>query len=62
MTGMSLFTNNADKINQIENRIDNAENEALKRLQRNRATQDSRDIVRKSNETQKGKPMFVMEG
>ena len=58
---MSLFTNNADKINQIANRIDNAENETLRRLQRNRATQDSRDMVRKWNEIQKGNPMFIME-
>jgi hypothetical protein len=44
---MKLLTNNADKINQVANRIDNAENEVLKRLQKNRTTQDSRDIVKK---------------
>jgi hypothetical protein len=58
---MSLFTNNDDKINQIANRIDNAENEALKRLQKNRTTQNSRNIVKKANEIQKGNKMFVME-
>ena len=61
MTWMKLFTNNADKINQIANRIDNAENETLKRLAKNRTTQDSRDIVSKWNELYKEKPMFLME-
>ena len=50
---MRLFTGNADKINEIANRIDNAENETLKRLQMNRTTQDSRDIVKKSQEKSK---------
>ena len=58
---MSLFTNNEDKINQVAQRIDNAENETLKRLAKNRTTQDSRDIVKKWNETYKDKPMFSME-
>lgn len=61
MKWMSLFTNNKDKINQVANRIDNAEKEVLKRLSKNRTTQDSRNIVNKWNETNKDKPMFVME-
>ena len=61
MQWMSLFTNNEDKINQVAQRIDNAENETLKRLAKNRTTQDSRDIVKKWNEAYKDKPMFTME-
>jgi hypothetical protein len=44
---MKVLTNNTDKIKVIANRIDNAENETLKRLKKNRTTQDSRDIVNK---------------
>ena len=61
MKWMSLFTNNKDKIYQVANKINNAENETLKRLAKNRTTQDSRDIVKKWNEIHKDKPMFVME-
>jgi len=46
-----MLTNNADKINWVAQKIDNAENEALKRLAKNRTTQDSRNLVAKSNET-----------
>ncbi len=61
MNWRKLITNNEDKINQVAQRIDNAENETLKRLAKNRTTQDSRDIVRRSNEVYKKNPMFVME-
>lgn len=61
MNWRKLITNNEDKINQVAQRIDNAENETLKRLAKNRTTQDSRDIVRRSNEAYKKNPMFVME-
>jgi hypothetical protein len=47
MSGMKLFTDNSTKINDIANRIDNAENEVLERLKRNRTTQNSRNIVKK---------------
>ena len=61
LKGYNAFTNNKDKINEIAQTIDNAENETLKRLAKNRTTQDSRDIVKKWNEAYKDKPMFTME-
>lgn len=61
LKGFNLFTNNKAKIEELANRIDNAENETLKRLAKNRTTQNSRNIVKKSNETYKEKPMFTME-
>jgi hypothetical protein len=45
----------------VVNKIDNAENEVLKRLKRNRTVQDSRQLVKKSGEQHKNNPMFVME-
>lgn len=48
-------------IDQVANKIDNAEKETLLRLARNRTTQNSRNIVNKWNEAHKDKPMFVME-
>jgi len=56
-----LLTNNADKIYQVAKNIDNAENETLERLRRNRTVQDSRDVVSKSQEIDNENPMFVME-
>lgn len=61
LKGYKAITNNKDKINQIANMIDNAEKETLIRLAKNRTTQDSRNIIKQSNETNKNKPMFVME-
>jgi hypothetical protein len=58
---MKLITNNADKIYQIAQRIDEAERQTLERLQMNRTTQNSRDIVKKSEEKDKNNPMFKME-
>ncbi len=61
MKWMKIFTNNADKIHQIAQRIDDAERITLERLKLNRTTQDSRDIVKKSEEKDKKNPMFTME-
>jgi len=61
MKWCKLFTNNADKINQVANRIDNAENEALQRLKRNRTVQDSRDMAAKVEKDKTWMPMFVTE-
>ena len=61
MKWMKLITNNADKIYQIAQRIDEAERQTLERLQMNRTTQNSRDIVKKSEEKDKKNPMFTME-
>ena len=57
----NMFWENEKKISLVVNKIDNAENEVLKRLKRNRATQDSRQLVKKSGEQHKNNPMFVME-
>lgn len=54
MKWMSLFTNNEDKINQVAQRIDNAENETLKRLKLNNTKQESRNLIKNS-------PMFSLE-
>ena len=57
-----ILENGKNLVNDIVNLIDNAENETLKRLARNRSTQDSRDLVKKSAEVSKTKtPMFTME-
>ena len=56
-----IFTNNKDKINQIAQRIDNAENETLKRLQKNKTTQESRNYVSQTTKSNNGNAMFTME-
>lgn len=56
-----LITHNADKINSIANRIDNAENETLKRLQLNKTNKNSKDMIYKSVEIHWGKKLFEME-
>lgn len=53
--------NNADKIYEVANKIDDAERQTLIRLQMNKTAQDSRDIVKKSQEKDKKNPMFTME-
>ena len=57
----SCITNNKEKIDNVALNIDDAEEEILKRLEKNHANKESENILKQSNE-RKWIPLFTLDG